>query len=93
MPSQFKLEQVIGHLDHHRQRATYGAFSALFGVQAQSVMKGLPRAPRYSWVVNAQTGRPTGYAELETHPDLERNPKILHSLNELVDWLESVKGK
>lgn len=86
-----KLETVIGLLDRHHQRASYAAFAALLGVRPQSLMKGLPRAPRYSWIVEAQTGVPAGYAEGELHPALRENDRVIYALNDLLDWLDQVK--
>ena len=80
-------DRVLETLNKHRQRATYSAVGDLVGLHALSVMQGLTKGPRYSWVVSRQTGLPTGYAESEIDPDLRLHPKVLKSRTELEEWL------
>jgi hypothetical protein len=50
-------------------------------------MHGKPRAPDNSWIVSKTTGRPTGYADAEVHPQLAANETVLRTREELADWL------
>lgn len=90
MPVPYALETVIGLLDQHHQRATYGAFAALLEVQPLSVMRGLPKSPRYSWIVNLQTELPTDYEDGQMHTSLLERPQILKTMDELTTWLGTV---
>ena len=80
-------DRILEALNKHRQRATYGALGDLIGLHALSVMQGLTKGPRYSWVVSKQTGLPTGYAESEIAPDLKLHANVLKSRTELEQWL------
>lgn len=90
MPPPYSLDAVITLLDKHHQRATHGAVGALIGVQARSVMNGLPRSPRHSWVVNGQTMLPSDYEEAQMHAFLLERRQVLKSLDDLMAWLETV---
>ena len=81
-----ELERLLSSLERHCQRATYGAVGGVFGLPARSVMSGLPRVPRNSWVVSAKNKRPTGYSPAETHPSLLSNDKVITSPSELAAW-------
>ncbi len=83
------LARILDALDRHRQRATYGAVSQLLGVPARSLMSGRPKDPRHSWVVRKSNGLPTGYAPMQRHPELERNPHVIEAGYELRTWLET----
>jgi hypothetical protein len=91
MPPPYARETVLGLLDQHHLRATYSAIGALLGVLPRSVMRGLPREPRYSWVVAVESGRPSEYDEAQVHPDLEEHPEILTTMDQLLEWLEAVE--
>ncbi len=66
-----KVEEILRYLNAKRVRATYSAVGGVIGVPAQSVGQYLgERRPRASWVVNDDTGQPTGYGSNEKHPDL-----------------------
>jgi hypothetical protein len=51
------------------------------------LMGGRPRDHRHSWVVNQDTGRPTGYAEQEMHPQFLSNAHIIKTSLQLENWL------
>lgn len=91
MPPPYSLETVIGLLDQHHRRATYGAVGGLLGVLPRSVMRGLPKVQRYSWVVGVESGRPSEYGEEQIHPDLEEYPEILTTMDQLLEWLGAVE--
>lgn len=81
------LDSILSALDAHQQRATYSAVAALVGQTPRLLMHGRPREPRSSWIVSKHTGRPTGYADAEIHPQLAANETILTTREELETWL------
>jgi hypothetical protein len=81
------LDGIVATLGQHHQRATYSAVAALLGQTPRLLMHGKPRAPDNSWIVSKTTGRPTGYADAEIHPQLDVNETVLKTREELVDWL------
>ena len=87
MEGEWTLDTVVDLLERHRQRATYGAVAAVLGRRATFVMSGYPRKSRYSWVVNKETGLPTGYTPEQMHPDLRVRSSVLETGEELEGWL------
>ena len=78
------LDQILDCLESKRVRATYRAVGAVIGRPARSVGATLGnRRQRASWVVNAQTGEPTGYDPTEKHPDLYLTSHIIKTGEEL----------
>ncbi|WP_420454955.1 hypothetical protein [Rubrivirga sp.] len=77
------LTPLLYRLQDLRQRATYGAVAGVVGASPRSVMRGRPRDPLHSWVVNAQTGRPTHYAEHDVHQDLLATDHVVRDADEL----------
>lgn len=78
------LDGIILFLNQHKIRATYGAVADMLRVLPQSMGARLGRRrPEVSWVVNAETGLPTGYSAEEMHPELQRTAEILRSGSEL----------
>ena len=71
------LTPILYALQDARRRATYGAVAGAVGVPAMFVMRGRPRDPLHSWVVNARTGRPTGYTDDQTHADLLAHDAVI----------------
>ena len=57
------LEEIVDLLDRHGRRATYGAVAAVLGHSPRSLLRGRERGRRFSWIVNRETGMPTGYSE------------------------------
>jgi hypothetical protein len=84
-----QLDDILSALNRHRQRATYSAVAALVGDTPRLLMRGRPREPNNSWVVAKDTGRPTGYADADVHPELTANEKVLVTREELAAWLGS----
>ncbi len=73
-----RLGEIIRFLNQAKVRATYGAVARVLGVVPQSMGARLgPHTIEASWIVNAKTGWPTGYAADEIHPDLTSNPEII----------------
>jgi hypothetical protein len=86
------LGDVLDQLDRWHQRATYGAVAGATGGTAQSLMRGRVPCPRDSWVVNARSKRPTGYAEADTHPALLERSHVISTPAELDAWMDEHRG-
>ena len=87
------LDAVVDLLDRHHQRATYGAVAAVVDRPPRYLMGGRPRDTRHSWIVNRETGLPTGYGSDDMHPHLLANPTVLATGRELEEWLRERRGK
>ena len=83
------LDQIVDLLDQHGQRATYGAVAKLVGHSPRSLLKGRDRGRRYSWIVNRETGRPTGYPDDQIDPRLPESGPVIGTDRELQQWLET----
>lgn len=81
------LDRIVDLLDQHGQRATYGAVARLVGHSPRSLLKGRDRGRRYSWIVNRETGLPSGYAEDQIDPRLPASGPVLANHAELQAWL------
>jgi hypothetical protein len=57
----FTLDQVVDALGKAERRATYGLVGRITGKPATFLMQGRERDARHIWIVNQQTGLPTGY--------------------------------
>ena len=78
------VDQILDCLNRKRVRATYGAVGAVIGRPARGVGSALgDRRRRASWVVNARTGRPTGYARSEVDPYLYQSGHVIRTGDEL----------
>ena len=85
------FDDILDLLDRHHQRATYGAVGAVVDRLPRYLMGGRPRDHRHSWIVNHLTGLPTGYAPGDMHPALHARPEVLHTSQQLEDWLRDVR--
>jgi hypothetical protein len=83
------LEEIVDLLDQHGRRATYGAVAAIVGQSPRSLLKGRERGRRFSWIVNRETGLPTGYADDQLDPRLEASGPVISTDRELRTWLEN----
>ena len=83
------LEDVVDLLDRHGRRATYGAVAAVVGSTPRSLLRGRDRGRRFSWIVNRDTGLPTGYADDQIDPRLKASGPVITSDAELRTWLET----
>ena len=83
------LDQIIDLLDQRGQRATYGAVARLVGHTPRSLLKGRDRGRRYSWIVNRESGLPTGYTDEQIDPRLRESGPVISDDAELRRWLES----
>jgi len=50
--------------------------------------RGRPRDPLHPWVVNKQSGLPSGYPEDACHQDLRLNSRIIRDVGELRSFVE-----
>ncbi|WP_415879588.1 hypothetical protein [Methylomonas sp. TEB] len=80
--------RIISALDKHMQRATYGAVAGVIQLPARSVMQGLDKNQRNSWVVSNRTLLPTGYSDTQIHPQHLLNSEIIETPEELAAWLK-----
>jgi len=72
-------------LNNEQVRATYGAVGEVLGVIPRAMGARLgPHSHERSWIVSAETGRPTDYGQNEMHPSLFRADEIISSGMELV---------
>ena len=92
--AQTSLEQILQFLNDEQVRATYGAVGEVLGVVARGMGAQLgARRVEASWIVNADTGLPTDYAQHELHPALLRRNSIISSGTELAMRLTAWKAK
>ncbi len=88
------LERILDYLNKKKIRATYGSVAPLLNTHPLSVGKYLgKRRPRASWVVNKNTGKPTGYSEAEMHESLFDNRKVISSTDELCEAMRKHEGR
>jgi hypothetical protein len=83
------LDEIVDVLDRHGKRATYGAVAALLGHSPRSLLKGRERGRRFSWIVNRETGLPTGYPADQIDPRLQDSGPVIVSDGELREWLKN----
>ena len=86
------LDAVVAALARHQRRATYGAVAGLLARPATFLMQGRPRDALNSWVVNAETGEPTGYTADQCDPWLRRHPEVLRTPGEVALLVVSCSG-
>ena len=66
------LDDILDYLNTEKVRCTYGAVAGLLGIMPISVGSRLgERRREASWIVNGETGRPTGYTPEQIHRDLD----------------------
>ena len=84
----FSPREVLACLNQRRTRATHGAVAGLLGIPPENLERILgARRPAASWIVSANTHRPTGYENKEIHPDLTRNSTVIESAEELKKFI------
>jgi hypothetical protein len=83
------LEEIVDVLDRHGKRATYGAVARLLGHSPRSLLRGRERGRRFSWIVNRETGLPTGYPDEQIDPRLKDSGPVITDDGELRKWLEN----
>ena len=83
------LHLILDCLNRERIRCTYGAVAAVIGGAARGVGQRLEtKDPRNSWIVNKNTGEPTGYLDSQKHPDLHRTTHAITTGEELRELLK-----
>ena len=85
------LDEIVDQLDQHGQRATYGAVARLLGHSPRSLLKGRDRARRFWWIVDRETGLPTGYNDDQIDARLRESGAVIADYAELQRWLASAK--
>jgi hypothetical protein len=85
-----ELDNIIARLQHHDQRATYGAVAGVLQPPRNPQFFMQPRERNHfnSWVVNQETGQPTGYTPAQEHPNLYNNNVIVDA-GALQIWLQA----
>ena len=67
------LHLILDCLNRERIRCTYGAVAAVIGGVARGVgQRSEAKDPRNSWIVNKETGKPTGCLDSRKHRDLHQ---------------------
>lgn len=65
------LKQVLDFLNRNKLRASYRDVAGVLGLPTGSLFEMLEAVrPDGCWVVNDETGKPSGYTEAESDPDL-----------------------
>ncbi|MBI2885221.1 MAG: MGMT family protein [Candidatus Omnitrophica bacterium] len=83
-----ELKGILEFLEKHEIRATYQAVGEAISVSARAVGAMLgERNPKASWVVASNTGKPTGYKSEEEHPTLYKNPRIIRTGSDLMQYM------
>ncbi len=85
------FQAIVGYLNDHRVRASYGAVAEALGIHHVRDLAPLlgERRPEVSWIVNKGTGMPTGYSEEQTHSDLKSSTKFVTDsalLRHMIGW-------
>ena len=83
------LHLILDCLNRERIRCTYGAVADVIGGVARGVSQRLEaKDPRNSWIVNKDTGEPTGYLDSQKHPALHQSAQVITTGEELRDLLK-----
>lgn len=86
------LIRIVEFLNRERIRATYEAVARAADVPTRSVGRLLgDRCEEASWVVNGDTGEPTGYTRIDKHPALYEKTDIIRDGDELIRRMRSAK--
>ena len=88
-PPGFTVDSILEQLERFHQRATYGAVAAVVNSSPRSLMKGRERSPRSSWIVNRESGEPSGYPDEQIHTSLKERDQILDNAESLRAWLNN----
>ena len=88
------LQKIINFLSRECTRATYGAVGEALNVPGRAIGSMLgPRRHEASWIVNAETGEPTGYEPQEKHPALHEKAEIITTGLELLRRMVGIEPK
>ena len=84
------LLAILIRLQSQKTCATYGAVAGVAGGTAVGLGRRLGlRRPLASWVVNAKTKRPTGYAPHQIHPACDPSRRLIRTAPELWRFLRA----
>lgn len=87
-----RVSDALDCLSSHGQRATYGALTERANGRAPvSVMSDHAKDERHAWVVNGDTGLPTGFSQTPAH--LTASKSIIRTPAELEIFLTRVRVK
>ena len=79
-----RLAEILRFLNDVKVRATYKAVADIVGGSAQSIGRRLgARRIEASWVVNASTEMPIGYAPNQLHPELTAHSNVIRTGDQL----------
>jgi hypothetical protein len=79
-----RASEVIDCLSSTKTRATYSAVASVLGCDPAAAAQYLgTRRPAASWIVNAETGEPTGYTRAQIDPDLYKATAIIRTGRDL----------
>jgi hypothetical protein len=71
------LKQVLDFLNRNKLRASYRDVAGVLGLTTGSLFEMLEtQRPDACWVVNEETGKPSGYTEAESDPELRSHDII-----------------
>ncbi len=88
LSDRFRLGEVLACLEKRKTRCTYGAAAGLLGIHPLHLGQRLgEKRPATSWIVAADTHRPTGYAQDEMHPELFRNERVIDRAEDLRQFI------
>lgn len=74
------ITKIVDYLNEVQTRCTYNAAAKALKITPQALKKLLgENKPEKSWLVNAGTGDPAGYADEEKHQELYRRKLIIKS--------------
>ena len=79
-----ELRAIVAYLSTNKVRATYGAVGEVLGLSPQTLDGRLgDRRPEASWIVNKESGRPTGYRDDELDPAFSEDTPLLTTGDDL----------
>ncbi len=91
-----ELQKIINFLSRECTRATYEAVGEALNLPGSTIGSMLgPHRHDASWIVDAETGEPTGYEAHERHPALHEKEEIITTGLELLRRMVGIelKGK
>lgn len=88
------LQKILDFLNRERTRATYGAVGEALGIPGRAVGSMLgERRPDGSWIVNAESGDPTGYEPHQKHPALYEESRVIKDGMELLRRMAGIEAR
>jgi hypothetical protein len=85
-----QVAEVLAALNARETRCTYQALKEYCGLDSNFQL--FPylgkKRPEASWIVRSDTSLPGKYPPEELHPNLENNPLVIDSLEQLAAFME-----